>query len=210
MSVDTEKTVRSGRKPKGDGHLRRAEILAAAEKLFLQEGYQGATIRKIAQEVGLSSTALYMHFADKSEILVEICGRTFENLREINEAIAAKHQNPRECARALLIAYVDFALANPNAYLVVFERSIGDVTQSMSPLSVLSQEAGAFFEAAIRAVNEITPLRCSPDEAIQVCWSACHGLASLLIHHPNLGWQPSGSALTERLVDTTLRGLLAD
>ena len=57
---------RSARKAKGDGHLRRAEILEAAERIFIAEGYEGATIRKIADEVGVSSTALYMHFQDKS------------------------------------------------------------------------------------------------------------------------------------------------
>ncbi|MGI4819560.1 MAG: TetR/AcrR family transcriptional regulator, partial [Janthinobacterium lividum] len=62
---------RSTRKPKGEGHERRGEILAAAERIFVEKGYEGATIRKIAEEVGLSSTALYMHFADKAEILNE-------------------------------------------------------------------------------------------------------------------------------------------
>ncbi|RZJ79161.1 MAG: TetR/AcrR family transcriptional regulator, partial [Brevundimonas sp.] len=56
--------VRSARKPKGEGHSRRAEILAAAERIFVECGYEGATIRKIAEEVGLSSTALYMHFSE--------------------------------------------------------------------------------------------------------------------------------------------------
>ena len=46
---------RSARKAKGDGHLRRAEILEAAERIFVAEGYEGATIRKIADEVGVLS-----------------------------------------------------------------------------------------------------------------------------------------------------------
>src|SRR5688500_7353296 len=68
-------TRKSARKAKGDGHLRRAEILEAAERIFVAEGYEGATIRKIADEVGVSSTALYMHFQDKGCILLEICER---------------------------------------------------------------------------------------------------------------------------------------
>ena len=46
--------VRASRKPKGEGHARRGEILAAAERIFVERGYEGATIRKIAEEVGLS------------------------------------------------------------------------------------------------------------------------------------------------------------
>ncbi len=71
---------RSHRKPKGEGHARRGEILAAAERIFVDHGYEGATIRKIADAVGLSSTALYMHFADKGEILQEICREAFGQL----------------------------------------------------------------------------------------------------------------------------------
>src|SRR3954464_15337187 len=73
-------TRKTARKAKGDGHLRRAEILEAAERIFIAEGYEGATIRKIADEVGVSSTALYMHFQDKACILLEICQNTFQNL----------------------------------------------------------------------------------------------------------------------------------
>src|SRR3712207_2879540 len=63
-------TRRSARKAKGDGHLRRGEILEAAERIFVAEGYEGATIRRIAEEVGVSSTALYLHFPDKQAILL--------------------------------------------------------------------------------------------------------------------------------------------
>ena len=79
---------RSGRKAKGEGHSRRGEILSAAERIFVERGYEGATIRKIADEVGLSSTALYMHFADKGEILQEICRDAFARLIEATERLA--------------------------------------------------------------------------------------------------------------------------
>ena len=85
---------RSARKPKGDGHLRRAEILEAAERIFVAEGYEGATIRKIADEVGVSSTALYMHFQDKDGILLEICERTLRQLLVQNTEISGKPLDP--------------------------------------------------------------------------------------------------------------------
>ena len=47
MMTATGKTLR---KAKGDGHLRRAEILEVAERIFVAEGYEGATIRRIAEE----------------------------------------------------------------------------------------------------------------------------------------------------------------
>src|SRR3954454_21367047 len=101
---------RSARKAKGDGHLRRAEILEAAERIFVAEGYEGATIRKIADEVGVSSTALYMHFPDKGCILAEICERTFENLLARNSEIAQKPLDAVVRTRMMLDAYMRWGL----------------------------------------------------------------------------------------------------
>ena len=53
MDAVLNKPARSARKAKGDGHLRRVEILEAAERIFVADGYDGATIRKIADEVGV-------------------------------------------------------------------------------------------------------------------------------------------------------------
>ena len=92
MTVVLKKPHKSARKPKGDGHLRRGEILAAAERIFIAEGYSGATIRKIADAVGVSSTALYMHFRDKDQILMEISNDAIERLLELNTEIAVENK----------------------------------------------------------------------------------------------------------------------
>ena len=90
---------RSARKPKSGGHERRGEILVAAAKIFNSLGYEGATIRRIAEEVGPSSTALYMHFRDKDEMLVEICEGALEALLRLGSDIAAQPLPPVERAR---------------------------------------------------------------------------------------------------------------
>ena len=114
------KPLRSARKAKGSGHFRRAEILAAAERIFLECGYEGATIRKIADAVGVSSTALYMHFRDKNQILVEICEAAFGKLLAQNTEIAALRMDPVARVRLMLDAYMNFALENANAYQLIF------------------------------------------------------------------------------------------
>src|SRR5438132_3358835 len=99
-------TRKTARKAKGDGHLRRAEILEAAERIFVAEGYEGATIRKIADEVGVSSTALYMHFPDKGCILLEISERTILQLLERNAEIAAKPMDAASRVKQMLESYM--------------------------------------------------------------------------------------------------------
>ena len=207
-----ERASRSARKPKGHGHTRRAEILRVAERIFIAEGYEGATIRKIAEEVGVSSTSLYMHFRDKDDILLEICTDAMEQLTTLNAAIAALPIEPVERVRRMLEAYVAFALENPNAYRLVF-----CVSPPAGPASGNDQHPRRLGEACrqrfLSVVEEIAAegrLRCGEPEAVhQVLWTACHGLVSLRITKPDLDWAPT-ETLTRLLVDGLLFGLIAD
>src|SRR3546814_20801897 len=68
------------RKPRGQGHERVEEILAAAKALYAEGGYEFTTTRRIAGRVGVSQTALYTHFPDKDAILMAVCARAFDDL----------------------------------------------------------------------------------------------------------------------------------
>src|SRR3954453_8200095 len=116
MSAIATATRKTARKAKGDGHLRRAEILEAAERIFVAEGYDGATIRKIADEVGVSSTALYMHFQDKACILHEIVEGTFQQRVARNGEIAARPLDAVSRLKMMLEAYMRWGFEHPNAY----------------------------------------------------------------------------------------------
>jgi AcrR family transcriptional regulator len=145
-------TRRSARKPKGDGHLRRAEILEAAERIFVAEGYEGATIRKIADEVGVSSTALYMHFPDKGCILLEISERTITQLLERNAEIAAKPMDAANRVKLMLDSYMRWGLEHPNAYQLVFSTvtPVSDVVgENVSDLSARCYE---IFSGVVREI----------------------------------------------------------
>src|SRR5690606_28627237 len=143
---------RSQRKPKGEGHARRAEILAAAERIFVEHGYEGATIRKIADEVGLSSTALYMHFADKSEMLHEICRGTFEALIASHQQILAEDEPPEARLRRMIEAYIKFGFENPNAYRLTY---LTRPVEAREGAQSVAQETGAeLFRAFVAVVEE--------------------------------------------------------
>jgi len=183
------KPGRSARKAKGSGHLRRAEILAAAERIFLTHGYEGATIRKIAEEVGVSSTALYMHFRDKSEILIEICEEAFGRLLAQNTALSALDIDPVARVRRMLDAYMRFAFENPNAYQVVYCSTHPGLADGQGDsVRIMSERCYELFVAAVRAVADTGRLRADVEVAAQVSWAGCHGLVSLLIARPNFAW----------------------
>ena len=72
--------IASGRKRRGEGHTRREEILQAAKELFLEQGYDATTIRRIADRVGISAPALYLYFNDKEALILALCDQTFAHL----------------------------------------------------------------------------------------------------------------------------------
>ncbi|HEX3700036.1 MAG TPA: TetR/AcrR family transcriptional regulator [Phenylobacterium sp.] len=198
-------TRRSSRKAKGDGYLRRAEILEAAERIFVAEGYEGATIRKIADEVGVSSTALYMHFPDKSAILLEICEGVIGVLLERNRDIAGKPIDPAVRVKMMLEAYMRWGLEHPNAYQLVYSAP-----RPASPewADVAADDLGAqcyeIFSGVVREIAAAGRLRNgTADSAAQALWMSCHGVVALRAARPRFAW-----ADRDELIQVTLDGLI--
>ena len=207
MTVAAPIARRSARKAKGDGHLRRAEILEAAERIFVAEGYEGATIRKIADEVGVSSTALYMHFQDKGCILLEICERTLRLLYERNSEIAAKPLDPVVRVKMMLESYMRWGMEHPNAYQLVYSgKPLSQVGVGPWPEDTrdLSTQCYEIFRNVVREIAAAGRLRTgAADSAAQALWMSCHGVVALMAPRPKFGW-----ADREELVDVTLDGLI--
>ena len=206
----SERPSRSQRKAKGSGHLRRAEILEAAERVFVEQGYEGATIRRIAEEVGLSSTALYMHFRDKGQILDEICAGHFRALNALNEALLAEALDPVVRMRRMLEGYVDFAYAHPNTYRLVFcnpATTRAEEADADGEAQVIGARTYELFCDGVRRVEEAGRLQVGDvTVAAQISWAACHGVVSLLLTRPGTPWAER-TVLRDVLLDTVFAGL---
>jgi AcrR family transcriptional regulator len=205
------KPPKSARKAKGDGHLRRAEILGAAERIFIRDGYQGATIRKIAEEVGVSSTALYMHFRDKDEILLEICEGAISTLLALNSEISGRPIDSVSRVRMMLDAYMRFGLENPNTYRLAFcSASAEFAAQRREVTADLGVRCYERFMSVVAEIAAEGRLRLGDaDDAAFALWAACHGLVSLAIgqKHRARGDQEKLMAL---LLDSLFQGLVID
>ena len=196
--------VRAARKPKGEGHARRGEILAAAERIFVERGYEGATIRKIAEEVGLSSTALYMHFREKSEILHEICQAAFEQMMVVNEAIVADAAPPETRLRRLVEAYVRFGFDNPNAYRLIYMTRPSEAEGAKDAALTIGAELYALFRSVVNEVEAEGRLIEDAETTAQVLWAGAHGVVSLMITKPYFAWVDR-DALCRTMLDGLFR-----
>jgi AcrR family transcriptional regulator len=207
VTLIATKPAKSTRKAKGDGHLRRGEILKAAERIFMRDGYQGATIRKIADEVGVSSTALYMHFRDKDEMLLEIVEGVITTLSNANAEIAARSLDALIRVRLMAENYIEFGFDNLNTYWLVYGsgETISSRHAQVSDMAARCYQQFRSTVAELEAEGRIAAG--STDLAAQVIWSACHGVVSLRICRPNLDWEDQED-LIQGMLGSVLRGLI--
>ena len=197
---------KSPRRPKGSGHLRRSEILEAAQRIFVEDGYQGATVRKIAQEVGVSSTAIYMHFPDKLAMVSEIAANAISVLLGHAREIAARPIDPAIRAREMMAAHMRFALENRSAYAVVFGEAQAEIREGGA--HSLGVEYYQCFAGVVGELARQGRLRREHPHAVaQTMWAGCHGLVTLLILNPDFGWMPVDE-LTEAMTETLMAGAL--
>lgn len=207
MSGVATLSTRSTRKPKGEGHSRRAEILAAAERIFVEHGYEGATIRKIAEEVGLSSTALYMHFSEKSEILHEICRGAFDKLRVSHMSIRGEAASAEARLRRMIEAYVAFGFEHPNAYRLIYLTRPSEAREGAEDAAqAMGADLFASFEALVDEAARDSGLTVDVRAYAQAIWAGGHGVVSLMITKPYFEWVDR-DLLTRTTLDALFNGL---
>src|SRR5262245_13887112 len=97
----------------------RTKILDAARELFAELGYEAVTMRKVAERVEYSPTAIYFHFKDKESLMRELCEIDFGSLAHQFQKIA-REKDPIERLRKIGHAYVAFGVDFPNHYRLMF------------------------------------------------------------------------------------------
>ena len=91
----------------------RDKILDAARELFVREGYEGVSMRRLAEKIEYSPTAIYVYFADKNELFHELCRQDFARLQEVMQS-AEMPADPIERLRQIGTSYIQFGVRFPS------------------------------------------------------------------------------------------------
>ncbi|AFU98185.1 TetR family transcriptional regulator [Simiduia agarivorans SA1 = DSM 21679] len=165
------------------GDLRQSLMLEASA-LLDSEGIAGLSLRKLADRVGVSRTALYHHFTDKNALLCAIAAGGFNLLEELMAPLAqdaglAPGQRYSRFARR----YIDFAIAHPARYSLMFGHTLwhqGLANEDLKQVAFESfkrhREAVARWQSAGILPSGLDSLRLT-----QVTWGTLHGLAQLVL-----------------------------
>lgn len=155
----------------------KTRIVGAARSLYFERGPEAVTMRAVAERVGVTATALYRHFADKDALLKEVVG---EGSRLLGSHLfrALEAPTPLERLRATAMAYLDFALAQPQAYRALFEPPAEGA--DTSPLERQRGAVSRFLRDRVREAMDAGAIAAGdPDGAALTLWSLLHGLAAL-------------------------------
>ncbi len=175
----------------------RAALLAEAAVMIDEGGTLSVTMRAIGRRLGVSRSAPYRHFADKSALLVAVAAAGFDRLRDRLEAVGAGAPGAGvERLRQVGEEYVRFALENPGHYRLMYGKEA--VTREDRP--ELREAANALFDELVGVFQTHqrsgTIKRHDPHLQAYVAWGAVHGLASLVIE---------GQILTAVDIDVLIR-----
>jgi AcrR family transcriptional regulator len=182
------------------GNLRQALIEAATE-MILESGIASVTMRALARRVGVSPAAYAYHFPDKGSLLLAIATEGFRKLNAYFEP-AGRQQDPRERLNILGERYIDFALAYPGHYRVMFGDHAA-LEQTEPDEEFLAESGGAFatlVDAMERVMAEAPGSRPALDAALLV-WSQIHGAVLLW----NTGMFPPPITGTGQLTEDDFR-----
>lgn len=161
------------------GDLRRA-ILDAAEAELAETGLAGFSLRRVAARVGVSHTAPSHHFGDVAGLIDALAERGFQRLLACMQDRQADEVRPYQRLIASGFGYLDFAVAHPALFRLVFSLSKG----TSASARVIAAGDAAFLHLArdVAALRGAEPLA-HPDarEEVLACWSRVHGMAELIL-----------------------------
>jgi AcrR family transcriptional regulator len=193
--------VKIRKKPKGSYHHPDLEqaLVDATIRTIRKRGVDALTLRDIGAQLGVSRTAIYRHFADKSALLARVA---LEGFRLFRQALEAARDEARERGVEPLeemgVAYVEFALANESHYRTMF----GGEFEAAERYPELGKEGGAAFEVLLntviqeQAAGRIDPKQ-DPLRTAHVLWAGVHGIATLGMAGRLTGKGGSGATLKE-------------
>jgi len=191
----------------------RTMILDAARELFATEGYEAVTMRRIADRIEYSPTAIYFHFKDKEALVRELCDADFLTLAHQFHRIS-RIADPIERLREAGLAYMEFGLEKPNHYRLMFMTPHAPIKADESAIERGNPEvdAYAFLKSIIEdaiAQKKFRKGLTDADLIAQTVWSGVHGVIALQIAKCNddwIAWRDMKKRMRS-MVDLIIKGL---
>ena len=175
----------------------KSEIVESAREIFVKDGFEGFSMRRLATRIGYSPAAIYLHFAGKEELFESLVEASFAHLHQRLQTLSDEAgKAPIVQLRRGLKLYVEWGLEFPDEYQIAF--------------TVRTPAKKAYATHAAFDVARSLVRRCLAGSGLggrelesrtQALWAAVHGVTALLIQRPSFPW-----VSRKRLIDDVIAG----
>jgi AcrR family transcriptional regulator len=160
----------------------RQSILEAGVKLFEEKGYEGFSLRQVAEEVGYTPTTIYLYFKDKDDLLLNV---VYEGFKLFGESLEQGYQcsdDVLERFRAVGWGYFNFAMTHPVHYRLMFMQR-GEFLRQKPPegysaiidsFGVIQRVIAEGMAAGVMRQGDVRTIS-------TLVWANVHGVVSLLL-----------------------------
>jgi AcrR family transcriptional regulator len=155
----------------------RSRIIETARELFTAQTYRSASMRDIAERVGITKPSLYHHFRSKGELLASLVGPPIDALEAAIGAASARAE-PAEASRAVLEGCLDVMLSHRETMVLLLRDA-----------SVYGDETAATMSRVVGLMNRAVDLLAGPDPDWRQRVRAAQALAAVtdpIAHLPEI------------------------
>lgn len=190
-------------KPSHREDLRR-ELMEGAKAVVIREGYENLSMRKLADEIGVTSAAPYHHFPDRRALLLAIAVDGYNDMfAQSTQGIESPE--PIAVLRGILLNFLRFASENRRIFALMYESEL--VREGLAPEILQAQDRG--YRDLQDLLMKAAPRLSDHERAVRMAtvWSAVFGFA-LQTNHAMIRTpqpEPAREELGKAVVDQALR-----
>ena len=166
---------------KRSGGETRRKILAAAQRIFTDQGYEAASMRTIARAAGISVGCLYLYFENKSDLYITILREWLDGLQGLTLGALARADGPRD--ELAVFVSTTFQYAREHRELLLLQRSEAGCGLGVElKREFFRTRRDLLADIVRRGTEEMVFVECDPAEMAAIIFTLIRGfMLSLLI-----------------------------
>ena len=186
----------------------RQEIMDSARELFVKEGFDNVSMRKIAEKIEYSPTTIYLYFQDKADLLDCIVEETLLGLRSKLDSLRHGHDLIADL-KAGLTAYIEYWTLHPNDFRVAFMTDLKALDPERAwRCSIVGASLYAGLRNSLKTCAEAGVIEYRDLEtSSQAVWAAIYGLVALFVMKPHFPWVDQ-AVLIETVVNGAVNSMI--
>ncbi|MBO6525304.1 MAG: TetR/AcrR family transcriptional regulator [Balneolaceae bacterium] len=161
----------------------REKILDTSRHFLFTKGYSSLSMRKIAKEIGVSATSIYLYFENKDHLVHTLIEESVEELSRAIEQSAAQKISTIDKFEAIIRAYVEFAMSYSEKYQVIYVMLSSEMSRYPKEKFRKARRGYALLESVIKkGIEEGLMELDEPQIAAYSIWAQLHGVISVVLN----------------------------